>query len=81
MLASGPSQSRHPQSQQTASKWINEAYFPGDTKFSFSSYTTRSEEEISPTCQTQLDEGTNYTQASMKRRRDRRSHFLEVMRA
>ena len=50
MSASGPSQSRHPQSQQTTSRRIDEAYFLRNTEFSSSSYTRRSKEGFSPAC-------------------------------
>ncbi|RVW53693.1 hypothetical protein CK203_069108 [Vitis vinifera] len=53
-----------------------EAYFPKNTKFFSDSYMTRSEEGLSSACQTQLDEDTNSTQASMKRRHDRRGFIM-----
>ncbi|RVW27651.1 hypothetical protein CK203_104999 [Vitis vinifera] len=36
---------------------------------------------FSPAHQMQLDEGTNYTRASMKKRRDKRSRLSDTMRA
>ena len=52
MSASGPFQSRHPQSQQIASRRTDEESFPRNTEFSSGSYMTRFEEELSPTHQT-----------------------------
>ena len=79
MSASDPSKSRHPQSQQIASRWTDKAFFLGNIEFSFGSYTTQSEEELSPARQMQLDEGTDSTQTSMKRRRDRMSCLSDTM--
>ena len=65
MLASGPSQSQHPQSQQTTLRRTDEASFPRNTEFSSGNYTTQFEEELSPTHQTQLDEDTDSTPTLM----------------
>ena len=76
---SGPSQSRHPQIQQTAARRTDEASFPENTEFSSDNYTRRSEEEVSPTRQTQLNEGADSTRTSMKSRHGRRSHLSDAM--
>ncbi|RVW13325.1 hypothetical protein CK203_088990 [Vitis vinifera] len=76
---SGPSQSRHPQIQQTAARRTDEASFPENTEFSSDNYTRRSEEEVSPTRQTQLNEGADSTRTSMKSRHGRRSHLSDAI--
>ncbi|RVW84893.1 hypothetical protein CK203_039518 [Vitis vinifera] len=81
MLALGLSQSWHPQSQQTALRQTDETSFSRNTEFSSSSYMTRSEEELSLAHQTQLDEGIDFTQTSMKKRQDKRSNLSDTLRA
>ena len=81
MSTSGFSQSRHPQSQQTASRWTDEAFFPKNTEFTSGSYMAQFEEELSPASQMKVDEGTDSTQALMKRRCDRRSCLSNALRA
>ena len=80
-IALGFSQSWHPQSQQIALRQTDETSFPRNTEFSSSSYMTRYEEEFSLAHQTQLDEGFDFTQTSMKMRQDRRSHLSDALRA
>ena len=75
----GTSQSWYTQSRQTTSRRTVEAYFLGSTKFSSDSYSRRSEEEPSLAHQTQLDEGTNSTRTSRKRRPNRGSHLFEAI--
>ena len=81
MSSLGPSQSRQPQSQRTASRRTDEASFPGNAEFPSSSHTTQYEEEFLLARQVQLDEGTDSTRVSTKMRHDRKSRLSDAMRA
>nr|CAN69938.1 hypothetical protein VITISV_038782 [Vitis vinifera] len=64
-----------------ASRHTDEVSFHGNIEFPSGNHTMRDEEELSPTRQVQLDESSESTRVSTKRRRDRRSRLSDAMRA
>ena len=79
--SSGPSHSWQPKSQWTNSNLNDEVFFPKNTKFHFGSQEIRLDEKFSPTHQALLDESSDSTRLSTKRRRGWRSQLSNMMRA
>ena len=77
--SSGLSRSRQLKSQRTNSKQNEDVSFPRNAKFFFDSQEERPEEKLPLTHPTLLDDSSNSTHISTKRRCDRRSQLFDVM--
>ena len=79
--SSGPPRSQQPRSQRTNSRQNEEAMYPRNAEFFYNEQGMQPEQRFLPACHAPQDESSNSTRVLAKRRRNRKSQLLDVMRA